>query len=343
MPYTPQTWEDSPSTATPLSAARLGVMEAGIAAAITGDKPRADINFLNGFTSRGAGNTLITVKPSTDTSEGLINWLHDSPSGYLFHLEMGSNAAHPAAALGIGTSGTGTGNGLLVAHKNNGNGILLDNQATAAGGGGKAGFYGQQQNTTLSLMKLIQVVAASAPALEVGADGTATASQKLQVWNTNVGEAGNVNASTGKLTWSKDVALTGSDVRVGAGTTGVGAALIVNGGAATARDLVFQSAGFGRWTLRGADATGETGSDAGSDFVIFSRTDGGGFKETVLNINRRAGWANFPKGITTRTKAGAPVDGDWAVAPPNGTLHVDETNSRLYVRVGGAWKSALLA
>lgn len=30
MPYTPQTWTDSPSTSTPISAARLGVMETGI-------------------------------------------------------------------------------------------------------------------------------------------------------------------------------------------------------------------------------------------------------------------------------------------------------------------------
>jgi hypothetical protein len=30
LPYTPQTWSDSPSTSTPLSAARLTVMETGI-------------------------------------------------------------------------------------------------------------------------------------------------------------------------------------------------------------------------------------------------------------------------------------------------------------------------
>lgn len=36
MAYTPQTWSDAPATTTPISAARLNYMEAGIAAAGTG-------------------------------------------------------------------------------------------------------------------------------------------------------------------------------------------------------------------------------------------------------------------------------------------------------------------
>ncbi len=43
MPYTPNTpWQDSPSTATPISAARLQNMEDGIeASALAGYQPRA--------------------------------------------------------------------------------------------------------------------------------------------------------------------------------------------------------------------------------------------------------------------------------------------------------------
>lgn len=45
-------------------------------------------------------------------------------------------------------------------------------------------------------------------------------------------------------------------------------------------------------------------------------------------------------------KAGAPADSDFTAlglpTPPNGTLALDSTNSRLYVRVGGTWKYAAL-
>jgi hypothetical protein len=35
-------------------------------------------------------------------------------------------------------------------------------------------------------------------------------------------------------------------------------------------------------------------------------------------------------GVATKTKAGAPVDGDWAAAPPVGTLVVDTTNNKIW-------------
>lgn len=47
-------------------------------------------------------------------------------------------------------------------------------------------------------------------------------------------------------------------------------------------------------------------------------------------------------GVFTRTKAGAPVDGDFR-DPRSGMLAVDTTNSRLYVRVGSTWKSVVVA
>jgi hypothetical protein len=43
-----------------------------------------------------------------------------------------------------------------------------------------------------------------------------------------------------------------------------------------------------------------------------------------------------------RTKAGVPSDADFTVAPPNGTMMLDTTNHRLYVRSGGTWRYATL-
>jgi hypothetical protein len=49
-------------------------------------------------------------------------------------------------------------------------------------------------------------------------------------------------------------------------------------------------------------------------------------------------------GIITKVKTGgsAPVDADFPVTPRSGTLALDETNSKLYMRVGSAWKSVTL-
>jgi hypothetical protein len=42
--------------------------------------------------------------------------------------------------------------------------------------------------------------------------------------------------------------------------------------------------------------------------------------------------------VTIKAKAGAPVDADFASTPANGTLAVDTTNNKLYVRIGGVWR-----
>lgn len=47
-------------------------------------------------------------------------------------------------------------------------------------------------------------------------------------------------------------------------------------------------------------------------------------------------------GVTTKVTAGPPVDGDFAQTPVDGTMVLDSTNERLYVRVGGAWKYSAL-
>jgi len=47
--------------------------------------------------------------------------------------------------------------------------------------------------------------------------------------------------------------------------------------------------------------------------------------------------------VTATTKAGVPVDGDFDITPPDGTMVADTTNNKLWVRVGGAWKGVVVA
>jgi hypothetical protein len=48
-------------------------------------------------------------------------------------------------------------------------------------------------------------------------------------------------------------------------------------------------------------------------------------------------------GLATKVKAGTPADGDWAVAPPDGTIVVDSTANKIWARVGGVWKGVVIA
>lgn len=48
-------------------------------------------------------------------------------------------------------------------------------------------------------------------------------------------------------------------------------------------------------------------------------------------------------GLTTKVVAGAVGDGSFATVPPSGTIAIDTTNSRIYVRVGTTWKSVVVA
>ncbi len=44
-------------------------------------------------------------------------------------------------------------------------------------------------------------------------------------------------------------------------------------------------------------------------------------------------------GLVTMTKAGTISDADFAALPPDGTVAVDMSDSRLYIRIAGTWKS----
>jgi hypothetical protein len=49
------------------------------------------------------------------------------------------------------------------------------------------------------------------------------------------------------------------------------------------------------------------------------------------------------RGLATMVKAGTPVDADWAVAPPDGTIVGDSAGAKLWIRLGGTWKGVVVA
>lgn len=79
-------------------------------------------------------------------------------------------------------------------------------------------------------------------------------------------------------------------------------------------------------------------------------TFGAGTGTTDTNLYRSA--ANRVKtddnlhavdGVTTKYKAGTPVDGDFATTPPDGTIVVDSSANKIWTRIGGVWKGVVVA
>lgn len=68
----------------------------------------------------------------------------------------------------------------------------------------------------------------------------------------------------------------------------------------------------------------------------FSVTSGG-------NVHLAGMVQAITNGLSTKQKAGVPVDTDWSPPPPDGTMVIDSTNSKLWARVGGVWKGVALA
>lgn len=98
----------------------------------------------------------------------------------------------------------------------------------------------------------------------------------------NTGTSGaNVPLLNGTNTWSNPQTF-----------SGFGFAITINGAAGTFRDMVFQTAGVSRWDIQ-ADNTTESGSNAGSNFVIERWSDAGTAIDHPLTISRATGLVTF--------------------------------------------------
>jgi hypothetical protein len=70
-----------------------------------------------------------------------------------------------------------------------------------------------------------------------------------------------------------------------------------DGPAGTVRSFLLRTAGVARWSL-GASLTAESGSNAGSDFVLTGFNDAGGVLATAMSVTRSNGQVTFPQAIT---------------------------------------------
>jgi hypothetical protein len=112
-----------------------------------------------------------------------------------------------------------------------------------------------------------------------------------------------------------------------------GVSYIITGAAGTNRIQSYRTAADRRWET-GADATAESGSNAGSNFAIARYNDAGTLLGTPLAINRATGIADF---AATPTVAGVPLGGSVSIgttppaSPTAGKLWWNSETGQLFV------------
>jgi hypothetical protein len=133
-----------------------------------------------------------------------------------------------------------------------------------------------------------------------GSPATANPSKLLN----NLGVSSNGNVIVGAATSTDN----GTDKLQVTGTTKFntnGGQFQINGAAAQYKLIYTQSGGVARWSY-GSDNSTETGSNAGSNYMLNRYTDAGAFIDTPLSINRSSGWATWPNTVAY-TNAGVGI------------------------------------
>jgi hypothetical protein len=142
-------------------------------------------------------------------------------------------------------------------------------------------FYGIQMNadTSANLLRL------------GGGSTVGRAATQIEFYT-----AANNTTDTGtrwaRITGTGDTFFYGVQLTVGDAAATVTQQVVVNSGPTSSCDLTWATGSLGRWSLR-ADATPETGGDAGSDLVLLPRTDAGVPKPEVMRFARATGAVKF--------------------------------------------------
>jgi hypothetical protein len=111
----------------------------------------------------------------------------------------------------------------------------------------------------------------------------------------SLGSAITIARNTGAMSFNGTVSINSTTLNVG--TSAITSSVVLNGPTGTNRGIYWQTAGGTRWSIR-ANATAESGSNAGSDFNINSFTDAAGALGTPLSINRASGLVTMANGAS---------------------------------------------
>lgn len=117
------------------------------------------------------------------------------------------------------------------------------------------------------------------------------------------------DSTTGKLIQNSGVIIDDSNNITGVASLTASATItaltgVINGAAASNRDVQYQTSGTQRWIVR-TDNTAESGSNVGSDFKIVRHNDAGVAQDAPILITRSTGRVGFVASIVPQSNDGA--------------------------------------
>jgi hypothetical protein len=252
---------------------------------VTGLFVAPNANTYGGVQLVGSANIAITQSSGSFTfssSGSFLPQVHDINGQY-----------HNGAPLRPDNGGTGINNGT--------NKLTIPATGTAALGAGTLTVSTSNDVTGATHTHAITSSAApgvAAALLATNSSGSMTLqgltiSQTLNVTGNAESSSTTTGAATiaGGLGVAKSVYIGGALLQIG-GDSVSNPVFTINGAAGSVRDMRFMSAGVLRWIFR-VDNTAESGSNAGSDFVLSSRNDAGAALATAFTVTRSNSSINF--------------------------------------------------
>lgn len=304
-----------------------------------------------------------TAKPLGDGSPGLVDLKIDDTIGYLFHLHTGANSGAGVACIGIGTD-EGSGAGILISQKAAGIGFSLSHNPAASAAGAfvfsysalNFGFRFDSYVGAKGMQLTSQLGAGFADGV---ANGTTTFTSATAAF-----VAGDVGATLQQLTstpTTPTVIPNGVTIVGFTNATTVTLSAAATGSATNIQFLVGSrppSTSQGLLQLQAAVSFQQLLStikagDAQSKFYIQEHGGlnwGSGAASIDTNLyratNGRLGTDHqfiALQGVHTKVVAGTVSDASFTRAPADGMMALDSTGSKIWVRMGGVWKSVAVA
>jgi hypothetical protein len=218
----------------------------------------------------------------------------------------------PTAAPGTSTTQLATTafTGAAVANAGSSTVPLMDGTADV----GTGATYARADHvhpTDTSRAPLASPALTGTPTAPTAAPGTST----TQVASTAFVQAAISGSTAGVTSWntrSGAVTMTLADVTGVGGApinsptftgTPTGPTFVINDPAGQSRSLIGQTSGLTRWSVTVGNSTAESGSNAGSDFVIGRYNDTGAFVENPVTINRANGQINVQNSLSVNGSA----------------------------------------
>ncbi|MBF4603775.1 hypothetical protein [Curtobacterium sp. VKM Ac-2884] len=142
------------------------------------------------------------LKSSDDDRPGVWEFIHDSPTGYLFHLMTGADTQPASALLGLGIDNGGQ--GIFINNKKRGVGIAIQ-QNDSIESPTAYGVYANQSSKTAPLIHVDHADGAKHALRIISSESKVETNELIEVITTGVSGGGYVSSRSGAVYWRSDI------------------------------------------------------------------------------------------------------------------------------------------